>query len=478
MVTVDELPPIIQGGMGMQISSWQLASAVARSGQLGVVSGTALDLALARHLQDGDLEGHYRRALAHFPDQAMVERVVTRYYVPGGRAATTPYRPVPRLVIHAQAPSVELSVLAAFTEVWLAKDGHDGLIGINLLEKIQMAIPTITFGAMLAGVDAVLVGAGVPRQLPGLLDGLAAGRAVEYAVDVHGADDATEAVALDPTALLGAELPALHRPVFLAIVSSHVLATYLARDEAIRPDGFVVEASAAGGHNAPPRRPELDDEGNVHFGPRDEPDAAKIAALGLPFWLAGAYGTPEGLAAARAVGARGIQAGTVFALAEESGLRDDLRRAVRASLGADDVTVRTSALASPTGFPFKVVDLPGTITDPAEYAARSRQCDLGFLRAPYAREDGSVGYRCPAESERTYAIKGGAVEDTDSRVCLCNGLTATAGMGQHRRDGYDEPPLVTLGADLEGPRRLNDAHPDGWSAATVVAWLSGDPLPR
>ena len=167
MATVDELPPIIQGGMGMQISSWQLAAAVARSGQLGVVSGTALDLALARHLQDGDLDGHYRRALAHFPDQAMVDRVLARYLVPGGRGETTPYRPVPRLVIHPQSASVELAVLAAFTEVWLAKDGHDGIIGINLLEKIQMAIPSITFGAMLAGVDVVLVGAGVPRQLPG-----------------------------------------------------------------------------------------------------------------------------------------------------------------------------------------------------------------------------------------------------------------------------------------------------------------------
>jgi len=398
IVNVDQLPPIIQGGMGVQISSWRLASAVARTGQLGVVSGTALDLALARRLQDGDPDGHYRRALAHFPDQAIVDRVVARYFVPGGRAEATPYRPVPRLVMHPQPASVELAVLGAFAEVWLAKDGHDGIVGINLLEKIQMAIPSVTFGAMLAGVDAVLVGAGVPRQLPGLLDGLAAGRPVDYLVDVHGAEDASQAVTFDPAALLGTALPQLHRPVFLAIVSSHVLATYLARDEAIRPDGFVVEASAAGGHNAPPRRPELDEDGSVRFGPRDEPDAAKIAALGLPFWLAGAYGTPEGLVAARSAGARGIQAGTVFALADESGMRDDLRERVRALLGADEVTVRTSAMASPTGFPFKVVDLPGTITDTEVYGARSRQCDLGFLRAPYAKDDG-IG-RLPAARRR------------------------------------------------------------------------------
>ena len=45
------LPRVIQGGMGIAVSSWRLASAVARAGQLGVVSGTALDLVLARRQQ-------------------------------------------------------------------------------------------------------------------------------------------------------------------------------------------------------------------------------------------------------------------------------------------------------------------------------------------------------------------------------------------------------------------------------------------
>ena len=35
-------PTIIQGGMGAAISNWRLARAVAKEGQLGVVSGTAL----------------------------------------------------------------------------------------------------------------------------------------------------------------------------------------------------------------------------------------------------------------------------------------------------------------------------------------------------------------------------------------------------------------------------------------------------
>lgn len=57
------LPPIIQGGMGVTVSGWRLARAVSKEGQLGVVSGTALDLVLARQLQLGDVGGHLRRAL-------------------------------------------------------------------------------------------------------------------------------------------------------------------------------------------------------------------------------------------------------------------------------------------------------------------------------------------------------------------------------------------------------------------------------
>jgi hypothetical protein len=60
-------------------------------------------------------------------------------------------------------------------------------------------------------------------------------------------------------------------------------------------------------------------------------------------------------------------------------------------------------------------------------------------------------------------------------VCLCNALTSTVGLGQTRKDGYAEPPLVTLGADVDGVRALYNAHPDGWSAADVVSWLGVEP---
>ena len=71
MQTSSALPIVIQGGMGIAVSSWQLAREVSLAGQLGVVSGTALDGVLARVLQDGDPGGHRRRAMAHFPSPAM-----------------------------------------------------------------------------------------------------------------------------------------------------------------------------------------------------------------------------------------------------------------------------------------------------------------------------------------------------------------------------------------------------------------------
>ena len=466
-------PFIIQGGMGVGVSSWQLARSVARAGHLGVVSGTALDATLARRLQDGDPDGHARRALEAFPDRAMVARVLDRYHLPEGREPGRPYRPTPKPSLKPSRHAQELAVLGNFVEVWLAKQGHDGTVGINFLEKIQLATPAAALGAMLAGVDVVLMGAGVPREIPQLLTDLARGDVGGIGVDVHGAPERSR-IEVDPKGLLGRHLPPLRRPRFLAIVSATVLAAYLARDDATRPDGFVIEGPVAGGHNAPPRGTlVVDDAGEPVYGDRDAVDLDKVATLGLPFWLAGGHGTPEGLQAARSAGAAGIQVGTLFALAAESGLRPELREQVGAELGAGTLRVRTDVRSSPTGFPFKVARIEGTLSEPETYDDRERLCDLGYLRTPYLTAAGRVGYRCPGEPVAVYQRKGGDLADTVGRRCLCNALTADVGLGQTRPDGYQEPGLVTLGSDLSGPRRLLERHPEGWTAAQAVAWLEG-----
>jgi NAD(P)H-dependent flavin oxidoreductase YrpB (nitropropane dioxygenase family) len=471
--TDGRLPVVIQGGMGVAVSSWQLARAVSQTGQLGVVSGTALDVVIARRLQDGDVGGHVRRALESFPVPAMAQRMMSRYFLEGGRAPGQPYHPVPKLSMQTPVAGLELSVVANYAEVWLAKEGHDGLVGINFLEKVQMATPSAAYGAMLAGVDYVLMGAGIPAEIPQLLDRLALHEPCSLDLHVDGATIAYS-VGLDPQALTGGGLAPLRRPMFLAIVSAHVLAAYLARQDATRPDGFVVEGPRAGGHNAPARgRPVLDDDGQPVFGPRDDADLAKVAAVGLPFWLAGGYSTAAHVTQALSVGAAGVQVGTLFALCEESGLDPAIRQEMLTELGAGELIVRTDPRASPTGFPFKVATLKQTMSEAEEYAARPRLCDLSYLRVPFEREPGNLGYRCPAEPVNMYVRKGGDIADTVGRKCLCNGLTAGIGLGQSRRDGYSEVPIVTLGADLDGVARMLSDMPEGWTAVEAVDRLLG-----
>ncbi len=468
---IDVIPPVIQGGMGVGVSSWQLASAVASAGGLGVISGVGPDLLVARMLQDGDEGGHVRRAIANYPDQRFVAETLRRFYRSGGRDPGTPYRPIPRLDLNQRINAVRLSALGAYAQVWLAKEGHDGVVGINLLEKVQLWTPAALLGAMAADVDAVLVGAGVPAQIPQVLDRLAEGQPITLPIDVVGgrSEDGYQ-ITLDPGQVLRRPAVSLRRPAFLAIISSHVLAAYLQRDEVTSADGFVVEGHTAGGHNAPPRRPGVDETGQTLYTERDEVDLTRMAALGHAFWLAGGYGTPEQMRAALESGARGVQVGTPFALAHESGLRADLKAAARQSIADGTAEVRTDPLASPTGFPFKVLPLEGTVANQAT-DARERHCDLGYLRTLYRRDDASVGYRCPAEPVGDFVRKGGDASETEGRLCLCNGLTASAGYPQIRRDGEVEPPLVTLGADLAAAQELLALYPDGWSGVDVVRWL-------
>ena len=464
-------PVIIQGGMGVGVSGWRLARAVALTGQLGVVSGVALDTLLARRLQLGDPGGDIRRALASFPSADVAEEILGRYFVEGGLDPGQPFRLVPRLSLDPSQQAVDLIIAANFVEIFLAKEGHDGLVGVNYLEKIQMATPAAAYGAMLAGVDYVVVGAGIPAELPGLLDALAAGHAGEVSVDVVGAGTARYTAGVQPGLISGANVE-LHRPIFLAIVASHVLASYLAWEARTRPDGFVVEGPVAGGHNAPPRGPiSFDEEGQPVYGARDVVDLEKLAALGLPYWLAGAYASRELLGVALEAGAAGIQVGSAFALCEESGFDAALKRAFIESALSGTLHVRTDPLASPTGFPFKVADLPGTVAEPEVYAQRRRVCEAGYLRVPYRKQDGDIGYRCPAEPRAAYVRKGGKVEETAERRCVCNGLIAAIGLGQRHHDGAVEPPLATIGQDLSFLPGLIGVGRESYKAADVVAYL-------
>ena len=307
-------PAVIQGGMGIQVSSWKLARQVAlHPSGLGIVSATCMEAVLARRLQNGDVDDVYHRALASFPDQAMAKRVLDKYFVEGGKAAGAPYKSLPMWTMEPKQELLEVTVLANYCEVWLAKhddEGHliDGVAGINLLTKVQLPTIASLYGAVLAAADYVIMGAGIPMEVPKILDELAANADTKLAIDVGGSDDAHYnhfspaafwAAAGRPELVRRAE----KRPAFIPIVSSVTLAmSMLKRAKGAGPtkgiQGFVIEMPTAGGHNAPPRGfrydplakshvLDLNDKGEPVYGPKDDVDLKAFAKYtkGLPFWL-------------------------------------------------------------------------------------------------------------------------------------------------------------------------------------------------
>jgi NAD(P)H-dependent flavin oxidoreductase YrpB (nitropropane dioxygenase family) len=487
---------LLQGGMGAYVSTWRLAKAVAmeRPGTTaGTVSGTGLDVVFVRLLQLGDPGGHARRALAAFDAQFQIDigqKIVDRYFIDGGKAPTTRFKSAPLQIVRAQDGSdviplpvqqagpvaltldkdvVELLIATGFAEVWLAKEGHDGNIFINFLHKIELPLIYTMYGAMLAGVDGIIVGAGNPDGLPAVRSRLASHKAVAIDLSVlYSEAGEVFHVPFDPQLVADGKLAQnpLRRPAFLAIVSLENGVKALAQSPTEAPDGFVIEHHTAGGHNAGPLGPlRKDSEGQPIYGAQDEPDLQAIRQVGLPFWLAGGYGSREGLQRALTAGATGVQVGSNFALAQESGMKATYRSAIldRLKKGADDAALVKTTLFSPTGFPFKVVQLDGTVADEAVYAARRRVCDLGMLQRrglskPAADGTRRLFHRCRAAPLSDFVSKRGLERNTEDQRCLCNGLISCVGLGQvsiQKGELVEEPAIVTMGNHLDGIRRLS-----------------------
>ncbi len=473
-----ELPKIIQGGMGVAISNWTLAKAVSTEGHLGIISGTGVAQMLISRLMDGDEGGHVRRALAQFPFQEPIQRIIDKYYIAKPTFPKIPYIRPPMWTINPVKSLDEITVIANFVEVFLAKEGHENGVGINLLEKIQMPTMASLYGAMLAGVNYVIMGAGIPVQIPGILDKLANHEPVSYRLDVLNSNsDDDYRIHFDPQAIFSdavEKVNELARPFWMPIISSIVLAKALLKRSTGKVNGFIIEAPTAGGHNAPPRGAmKLDENGEPIYGRKDAVDFSKMEQFGLPFWLAGGYDTPQKVQEALDAGATGVQVGSAFAYCDESGLETAVKRKVIQKVVDEELVVRTDPRISPTGFPFKVVQLQDTMSETAVYEARPRLCDIGLLRKAYKRSDGKIGYRCSSEPVDLYVKKEGDVDETVGRGCLCNNLYASAGKPQHRKDGYVEAPVVTSGDGVVGISRFLQPGKRSYTAKNVLDYLMG-----
>ena len=456
MKNQETLPVIIQGGMGVGVSNWRLANTVAQLGHLGVVSGTGINTILVRRLQDGDQGGEVRRALKSFPDQELVTQVLKTYFHLEGRSPNEKYKLTSMPTVNASLNFLQLTALGSFVEVFLAKENHSGVVGINFLEKLHTSNLPGIYGAMLAGVDFILMGAGIPREIPGVIEHFSRNEEASIKASVSGTSATADEVRIhfSPKAVFPQiSISSLKKPKFLAIISSSTLATHLAKKTTGTIDGFIVEASSAGGHNAPPRGPlHLNERGEPIYGLKDNADLTAIKELGLPFWLAGSFGSGEKLQEALHLGAVGIQVGTAFAFCEESGIADEIKTAALKKWATSSELnlepIFTDPFASPTDFPFKVAPMDGTLSDSTLYVERPRKCDLGYLRQITQDSNGNLAYRCPSEPVEDYLKKGGKHEDTHHRKCLCNALMANVGIGQVQNDHYHELPIITAGDDL------------------------------
>lgn len=506
---------LIQGGMGVYVSNWRLAQAVAAAcpGETaGTVSGTALDVVYVRLLQLGDPGGHTRRALKAFDTTfgtGIGQKICDRYFIDGGKAPEDRFDRSPMHIVHAQhglppvskqagnhtlvpltldEDVIELLIATGFVEVWLAKQGHSGAIFINFLHKIELPLIYVMYGAMLAGVDGVVVGAGNPDGLPALCSRLANHAAVTRTLPVLYQEAGEEfAISFDPQQFAGGAFArhTLNRPAFLAIVSLDDLVRVLAASRTEAPDGFIIEHHTAGGHNANPVGPlTKDEQGQPIYSHRDLPDLEAIRSVGLPFWLAGGYGSHAKLQEARAAGAVGVQTGSVFALAEESGMHSEYRMAILNEIrnGADDAALVRTTTFSPTGFAFKIVQLEGTLADQEVYEQRHRICDIGLLQqiGLSTPNDGGARrlfQRCAAGPIEGYLHKRGLKRNTEDRRCLCNGLLACVGLGQVKDlhgERWEEPAIVTLGNHLDGIRRLSRQGQTKYWAKDAVADILGE----
>lgn len=466
-------PKIIQGGMGIYISSPHLARTVSMLGQQGTVSGVTAERIMVCMLQNGDLDGRMRRALAHFPFPYIAEEVMNAFYIEGGIPKGKPIKGIPFLSLDPPPILIKTVICANFAFVWLAKEGHSNPVSINYLEKVSMPHIYALTGAMLAGVDIITMGAGIPIKIPAVIDAISKWETVSYPIPVLGKDGKTFSISMsfNPDTFLGKKPFEIMKPKFLPIISSNLLATlFLTKLPAGSVYGFVVEEPIAGGHNAPPRKVLHDEIGNAlpSYGDKDRVDYAKIAETGVPFWIGGGYASPKRLEWALSVGAKGIQVGSLFALSDDSGMYAEIRKRMRARAFNESLVVKTDMRASPTGYPFKVAQIDDTVSNQAVYEARKRVCSQGGLIELYEKEDTSIGYRCAAEPVDKFVAKGGDIADTAGRKCLCNGLLAAAGLND-----YKEPAIVTIGDDLSFLKHLMNNENASYTAEDAIRYLLG-----
>ncbi len=326
--------PIIQGGMGVGVSLYPLARAVAKEGGLGIVSSACLDRLVSK-------------------------RTGMRYN----------------------------SYEAAYEEVSRAKEAG-GYAGINIMGALVRDYNDSVRGAIDAGADAIISGAGLPLTLP----------AIQPPKD---------------TALI---------PI---VSSARALEIICKKWEKLnyRPDAVVLEGPLAGGHlGFKPEQIYSESYTLENLFPPVKDIAIKYGDF--PVIVAGGIYTHEDILKFLNMGADGVQMGTRFLATVESSASEEYKQAVLKAK-QDDIVVAIDP-GSPCGMPFRVLKQSPMYMS-AIKKLRHPKCDKGYVLLKDREGKFTI---CPAK------------ESNEHHFCICNGLLSSAGYNRDK-----EEPLFTVGTN-------------------------------
>jgi nitronate monooxygenase len=300
-----EALPLVQGGMGVGISAHRLAGAVARENCVGTISSVDL----RRHHPD------LMRATGRSRDRQAIEAA---------------------------------NLTALDREIRAAREiaAGSGMVAVNVMRAVSQYAGYVRQSCA-SGADAIVVGAGLPFDLP------------ELTADYPG-------VAL---------IPILSEARAIGLL----LRKWLRKGRL--PDAIVIEHPRyAGGHLGAAKIDEVGDA-RFDFG-QVLPAAARLfEELGIapiPLIVAGGINSPARVREALALGAAGVQVGTPFAVTEEGDAHPNFKRVLAEARPEDIVTFMSVA-----GLPARAVRTPWLaryLKTEAELQSRAklRHCTLAF----------------------------------------------------------------------------------------------------
>lgn len=276
------LLPIVQGGMGVGISAHRLAGSVARAGAMGTIA--SIDL---RH-HHADLSEQAR----HCRDKDELNR---------------------------------LNLIALDREIKAALEiaAGNGLVAVNVMKAVAEH-PALVRQACASGAQAIVMGAGLPLDLPEMTEGYPDVALIPILSDARGV-----AIVLKKWSRKGR-----------------------------LPDAIVIEHPLyAGGHLGAPNPAELANErfnfAEVLPGIFKVFDDMGIARGQIPIIVGGGINSHEKLLEALVLGASAVQLGTPFAVTEEGDAHPNFKHVLANARPEDIVTFMSVA-----GLPARAVNTP------------------------------------------------------------------------------------------------------------------------